>query len=117
MAECPHKVLCHPETKMSPIVYVRSDQDPRYYPAIQRDSARFKEIMNLRSGCERSNAMKKVVHHLGERPCRSATHFLFRLYLVSIVEHTKAWIAEDRKLVGDDWLKLCQHAMKTNLRE
>ncbi|HET8562899.1 MAG TPA: transposase [Candidatus Binatia bacterium] len=110
--ECPHKVLCHPDTKMSPIVYVRSDQDPRYYPPIPRDSARFKEIMNLRSGCERSNAMKKTVHHLGDRPCRSATHFLFRLYLVSIVEHTKAWLAEDRKLVGDDWSKLCKHAMK-----
>ncbi len=110
--ECPLKVLCQPESKMGPIVYVRSDQDPRYYPPIPRDSARFKEIMNLRSGCERSNAMKKTVHQLGDRPCRSATHFLFRLYLVSIVEHTKAWVAEDRKLVGDDWAKLCKHAMK-----
>jgi hypothetical protein len=71
-----------------------------------------KEIMNLRSGCERSNATKKVVHHLGERPCRSATHFLFRLYLVSIIEHTKAWLADDRKRLGDDWNKLCEHAMK-----
>lgn len=112
VAECPHKVLCQPESKMGPIVYVRSDQDPRYYPPIPRDSPRFKEIMNLRSGCERSNAMKKTVHHLGSRPCRSATHFLFRLHLVSIVEHAKAWLAEDRKLVGDDRGELCKQAMK-----
>ncbi|MGH9935255.1 MAG: hypothetical protein ACREAM_03360, partial [Blastocatellia bacterium] len=98
--------------QMGPIVYVRSDQDPRYYPPIPRDSARFKQILNLRSGCERSNATKKTVHHLGDRPCRSDTHFLFRLYLVSVVEHAKAWLADDRKLVGDDLLKLCELASK-----
>ncbi len=112
VAECPHQVLCQPESKMGPTVYVRSDQDPRYYPPIPRDSPRFKQIMNLRSGCERSNAIKKTVHHLGDRPCRSDTHFLFRLYLVSIIEHAKAWVAEDRKLVGDDLLKLCDLALK-----
>jgi hypothetical protein len=110
--DCPHGVLCQPESKMGPIIYIRSDSDPRLYPKIARDSPRFKEILNLRSGCERSNSMKKVVHKLGDRPCRSATHFLFRLYLVSIVEHAKAWIAEDRKLVGDDLHKLCELATK-----
>lgn len=110
--DCPHQVLCQPDSKMGPIVYVRSDSDPRFYPPIPRDSERFKEVMRLRSGCERSNATKKVTHGLGKRPCRSATHFLFRLYLVSIVEHAKAWLAEDRKLVGDDWRKLCELAMK-----
>ena len=53
--------------------------------------------MNLRSGCERSNSQKKEVYGLGGRPCRSDTHFLVRLYLVSIIEHAKAWLAEDRK--------------------
>jgi hypothetical protein len=114
--ECPHKVLCQPESKMGPIVYIRSDQDPRFYPPIPRDSARFKQIMNLRSGCERSNSTKKTVHHLGDRPCRSATHYLFRLHLVSIVEHAKAWVAEDRKLVGDDWVKLCELAIKQHAK-
>jgi hypothetical protein len=59
--------------------------------------------MPLRSGCERSNSTKKVVHHLGYRPCRSATHFLVRLSLVSIVEHAKAWLSDDRKALGEDW--------------
>lgn len=103
---------CSAISNMGPIVYIRSDQDPRFYPPIPRDSARFKQIMNPRSGCERSNSTKKTVHHPGDRPCRSATHYLFRLHLVSIVEHAKAWVAEDRKLVGDDLVKLCELAIK-----
>lgn len=104
--QCPLAVLCQPDTKMGPVVYVRSDQDPRYYPEIARDSAQYKEIYNLRSGCERSNSAKKVTYKLAQRPCRSATHYLLRLYLISIVEHAKAWLAEDRKIVGLDWRKL-----------
>ena len=83
---------------MGPIVYVRSDQDTRFYPKIERGSSEYKQISNLRTGCERSNAMKKITHKLGQRHCRSATHFLFRLYLVSIVEHLRAWLAEDKKM-------------------
>lgn len=104
--QCPHKVLCQPETKMGPTVYVRADSDPRLYPAIARDSARYKELMKLRSGCERSNSVKKVAHKLERRPCRSATHYLVRLYLISIIEHAKAWVAEDRKALGDEFDKL-----------
>jgi hypothetical protein len=104
--ECPLHVLCDPESKMGPSVYVRSDADPRFYPEIARNSKQFKEIMQLRSGCERSNATKKTVHQLGDRPCRSATHFLVRRYFVSIIEHAKAWLDDDRKALGDDWKKL-----------
>ncbi len=101
--ECPHQVLGQPDSKMGPVVYIRSDSDPRLYPKIARDSPRFKQLMNLRSGCERSNSVKKTVHKLERRPCRSATHYLFRLHLISIIEHLKAWVAEDRKILGDDW--------------
>lgn len=104
--QCPLGVLCQPDTKMGPVVYVRSDQDPRYYPDIARDSSEYKQIYNLRSGCERSNSAKKVTYKLAQRPCRSATHYLLRLYLISIIEHAKAWLAQDKKLVGDDWRKL-----------
>jgi hypothetical protein len=104
--ECPHQVLCQPDSKMGPVVYVRSDSDPRLYPPIARDSPRFKELLKLRPGCERSNSTKKVVHKLERRPCRSATHYLFRLYLISVIEHARAWVAEDRKLLGDDWRAL-----------
>jgi hypothetical protein len=56
--------------------------------------------MARRTGCERSNSYKKVAARLGERPCRSATQFLVRLYLVSLLEHACAWLAEDRKERG-----------------
>lgn len=104
--QCPHKVLRQPDSKMGPVVFVRLDSDPRLYPRIARDSSKFKDLMKLRSGCERSNSVKKVAHKLERRPCRSATHYLFRLYLISVIEHAKAWIAEDRKALGDDFAKL-----------
>lgn len=91
---------------MRPLVFVRTDSEPRFYPQIARDSNPFKEIMSLRSGSERSNATKKIVHHLGNKPCRSATHFLVRLYLIHIIEHAKACLAEDRQALGDDWRAL-----------
>jgi hypothetical protein len=101
--ECPRQVLCQPDTKMGPLVYLRSDSDPRFYPPIPRDSAEFKRLLALRSGCERSNAVKKVTHKLNRRVCRSASLFLIRLYLISVCEHAKAWLSEDRKAWGDDW--------------
>jgi len=106
--ECPHKVLCDSVTKMGPVVYIKSTDDPRLYPPLPRNSPRFHELMDKRSCCERSNSTKKVTYHLGERPCRSDTHYLVRLYLVSIIEHARAWLAEERKLVGDDPLALIE---------
>ena len=100
-AECPQQGLCQPETQMGPVVYVRTRDDPRLYPPIPRDSATFKELMATRTGCERSNSFKKVASRLGERPCRSATQFLVRLSLVSLLEHACAWLAEDRKQFGE----------------
>jgi hypothetical protein len=46
--------------------------------------------------------MKKETYSLGDRPCRSAVHFLVRLYLVSIIQHAKAWLSEDKKMLGDE---------------
>ena len=100
--ECPNGALCQPETKHGPVVYVKTIHDPRLYPPLPRVSSKFKELMKLRTGCERSNSMKKETYNLGDRPCRSAAHFLVRLYLVSIIEHAKAWLAEDKKRLGTD---------------
>lgn len=99
--ECPRQVLCQPQTQMGPVVYVRTADDPRLYPPIPRGSATCKQLMATRTGCERSNSFKKVASRLGERPCRSATHFLVRLSLVSLLEHACAWLAEDRKESGE----------------
>jgi hypothetical protein len=109
--ECPNKVLCQPNTKMGPVVYVKTKDEPRLYPPIPRGSPRFKKLMNLRSGCERSNSLKKETYELGNRPCRSTIHFLIRLYLVSIIEHAKAWLAEDKKKLGDRPMLLMHQAL------
>jgi hypothetical protein len=103
---CPRGVLCQPETKMGPVVYVRSDQDLRLYPDIARDSSTYKQIMNQRTGCERSNSTKKVTYNLGQRPCRNSSHYLIRLSLVSLIEHARAWLSEDRKKYGHDLASL-----------
>lgn len=108
--ECPLGALCQPDTKMGPVVYVKSTDDPRLYPPLPRSSPEFKRLMNLRSCCERSNSTKKVTYHLGERPCKSDAHYLVRLYIVSIIEHAKAWLAEERKLVGDEPMALINKA-------
>jgi len=100
--KCPLGVLCDPDTKMGPVVYVKTTDDLRLYPPVSKTSPEYKKLMNLRSGCERSNAQKKEVYGLGSRPCRSDTHFLVRLYLISIIEHAKAWLAEDMKKQGSD---------------
>ncbi len=109
--ECHNSVLCQPDTKTGPVVYVKTTDDLRLYPPIPRDSPRFKKLMNLRSGCERSNSLKKETYALGNRPCRSANHFLVRLYLVSIIEHAKAWLAEDKKKLGDNPVILMHQAL------
>ena len=39
-SECPLGTLCQPSTKMGPVVYVKTNEDPRLYPPIRRKSAR-----------------------------------------------------------------------------
>jgi hypothetical protein len=65
--------------------------------------------MAQRTGCERSNSYKQVTSRLGERPCRSATQFLVRRYLVSLLEHACAWLAEDRKREGGETAMVLSH--------
>jgi hypothetical protein len=96
-AACPRQGLCQPHAQMGPVVYVHTADDPRRYPSISRDSVEFKALMAQRTGCERSNALKQVTYRLGERPCRSATQFLVRLYLASLLEQAQGWLAEDRQ--------------------
>ncbi|HEY7507388.1 MAG TPA: hypothetical protein VH621_07245, partial [Nitrososphaera sp.] len=45
---------------------------------------------------------KKVTYKLGQRPCRNSSHYLIRLSLVSLIEHARAWLSEDRKKYGQD---------------
>jgi hypothetical protein len=111
--ECPLGVLCQPDSLTGPVVYLRSKDDLRLYPTIARHSPEYKHLMNLRSGCERSNSSKKCTYKLANRPCRSSTHFLVRLYLISIVEHAKSWLAEDKKICANNWQSLINYSLAT----
>ena len=106
--ECPNGVLCQLYTKMGPVVYVRTEDDPRLYPPIRRDTDKFAFLFKKRSACERSNSQKKETYRLSERPCRNSVHLLVRLYLISIIEHAKAWFHEQKKQLGNDEIVLMQ---------
>lgn len=46
--ECPQAELCQPQTQMGPIVYTRTEDDPRLYPPIPRHSQEFQDLMDQR---------------------------------------------------------------------
>lgn len=56
--------LCRPELKCGPTVTVKVDDNPRLCPPIPRNHPRHVELMKLRSGCERSNSVKKEIFKL-----------------------------------------------------
>ncbi len=85
MEECPGKQDCAPDSPLGPLVYIKSDTDPRLYPPILRDSKRFKEIMKQRTATERCNYLNDTYHL--DRSCRNADYGLIRLNLVNIIEH------------------------------
>jgi len=83
--ECPRKQDCAPQSSLGPLVYIKSDTDPRLYPPLSRDSKRFKEIMDQRSATERCNYLNDT--YRVDRAHRNADYGLIRLTLANIVEH------------------------------
>jgi hypothetical protein len=85
LEECPRKQDCAPESCFSPLIYIKSETDPRLYPPILRESKRFKELMKQRTSTERCNYLNDTYHL--DKSCRNADYGLIRLNLVNIVEH------------------------------
>jgi hypothetical protein len=100
--ECPKKEICFPDSSLAPIVYIKSETDPRYFPPIDRNSKKFKEIMNLRSASERLNSVNDSYHIDGR--CRNADYGLIRLNLINIVEHAAVRHAQAVKKSSEDSL-------------
>ncbi|HHO58281.1 MAG TPA: hypothetical protein ENJ85_03815 [Oceanithermus profundus] len=86
---------CRPELKRGPAVTVSPEDDPRLFPQIPRNSDRYKELYRMRSGTERSNSLKKGVYALPGCRHRRASFWLIRLYLAALLQHAKAWVAEE----------------------
>jgi len=91
------KVLCEPDTVLSPVVSVSIKHNPRIFTIIPRDSDRFKELYKERTATERSNSFKKFAYPLERARCKSSAHRIIRLYLISIIEHKKAIYKEETK--------------------
>jgi hypothetical protein len=97
LEKCPWGVLCQPESRLGPLVSISANENPRLFPLIGRGSGQYRKLMNLRSGVERSNAMKKTVYKLQESQFKRSSRFLIKLYLISMIEHATAWLGEDKK--------------------
>ncbi|MFH1466963.1 MAG: hypothetical protein ABIO70_21450 [Pseudomonadota bacterium] len=89
---------CRPGAKYAPSLSLSIDQNPRLTPPIARGSDRWKKLYARRSGCERSNAMKKDIIHLEDAHRRRHSFWLARLYLMAILQHAKVW----RRVRGED---------------
>lgn len=99
--------VCQPGKQLSPVVALNTKDAPRLFPEIHRNSATYEENYKLRSGCERSNAMKKSVMKLEHARHRRRSFWLIRLHLMAILQHAMAWVAEvdprqlARELLGE----------------
>jgi hypothetical protein len=96
---------CRPDLAWGPAVAVKTAQNPRLCPPIPRNSPRFQELYNLRTGTERSNSVKKETFRLEDAHHRRASFWLIRLHLIAILQHAKAWVAnEDARALVDELL-------------
>lgn len=85
--------LCEPDTKFGPTVTLNPHDNPRLFPAIARNSKKYKDLYNKRTACERSNAYKKGPGCLDDCRHRRQSFWLIRLYVIAIVQHARAWVA------------------------
>lgn len=85
--------VCRPDQKWGPSVAVNAALNPRLCPPIPRNSPQFQELMNLRSGTERSNSVKKEAFKLEAARHRRASFWLIRLHLIAVLQHARVWVA------------------------
>lgn len=85
---------CQPDTELGPVVNLATQDDPRLFPEIQRNSTTYAETYRLRTGCERSNAHKKGRFLLEQARHRRASFWLIRLHLIAILQHALVWVGQ-----------------------
>lgn len=93
--------LCHPELKHGPTVVPKVTDNPRLCPPVPRNSKTYETLYKLRSGCERSNSVKKETFKLEDARHRRASFWLVRLHLIAVLQHARAWVEDGaaRRLV------------------
>jgi hypothetical protein len=95
--DCPAGSDCCPQSSLKPLVYLKTEDDPRLYPPIARDSKRFKRLYNQRTTTERLNALNDRYHL--DRRARNASYGLIYLTLTNICEHAVVRFLEALKAV------------------
>jgi len=85
--------VCRPDLKVGPTVTMRTLHSPRLFGPVARNSPRWAELYKLRSGCERSNAVKKERFKLEDARHRRASFWLIRLHLIAVLQHALAWVS------------------------
>lgn len=85
---------CKPGLKCGPTRTIDADLNPRLCPPVPRNSKTYTRLYKLRSGCERSNSVKKQVFKLEEARHRRASYWLARLHFIAVLQHARAWVAD-----------------------
>ncbi len=84
---------CRPELKYGPSVSVASQDDPRLFPRIARNSRRYGKLYRQRSGTERSNNAKKNGYHVSLCRHRRSHLWHIRLVTAAILQHASVWVS------------------------
>ena len=87
--------LCKPDQKWGPSVIIKQEDNPRLCPSIARNSKQYKQYYKLRSGTERSNSVKKEKFNLEKARHRRKSFWLIRLHLIAVLQHARAWVAQE----------------------
>jgi hypothetical protein len=85
--------VCRPGTELAPTVALNSEDNPRLFPPISRNSKAFAKHYAKRSACERSNNTKKGPHALEACRHRRISFWKIRVTLIALLQHAKAWVA------------------------
>ncbi len=73
---------------------VKVSDNPRLCPPVPRNSPSHQRLLNHRSGCERSNAVKKGRFKLELARHRRWSFWLIRLllHLIAVLQHASTWV-------------------------
>jgi hypothetical protein len=86
---------CKPHLSWGPIVNLSVSDNPRLCTPVPRNSHGWTKLYAHRSGCERSNSIKKTKFKLEAARHRRASFWLIRLHLMAILQHAMAWVKEE----------------------
>lgn len=100
LKSCPHapdgesRYRCRPLDKLAPTITLNVNDNPRLTPPLPRNHPRFRKLMKLRSGSERSFSVKKQRFALEAARHRRKSFWLIRVHLMAILQHGLAWVAK-----------------------